>query len=345
MLVLFFALSSVRDATERVEDQRGGDLEDYESMSIDKTIPASGISDIVDKLSITNEIQLYSSNIKAEALPLTVILQYGKKKTNWHVPILKGRYFKQEELVNGKNVAIIVKEIDEKYFSGDSIGKKLTIRNNNYEIVGVYGRKNRETPGGQYAFIPMKSISSWEKKVTQLENEDNTISIGVRRYKGEQGDVRESCINALNGYKASFVSKPDIDMSSVKNTKTLAIILGGSFIIIAGLNLRNLQYYRMLFRKKELAIKYALGSTRRSLIYEIVSESFIIAIFSLFISIALQKLIIMLIPLKLPVSSIQIQYILIIWIVSLVLCVLISLNSLYKVYNKDIMITLGGDSL
>jgi len=88
--------------------------------------------------------------------------------------------------------------------------------------------------------------------------------------------------------------KSNLDYEITKNSDIrniyIILILGGIILLIAGFNFINLTTSFSASREKEIGIKKVLGANKSSIIYQLLTESVILSLFALVISLSLVEL-------------------------------------------------------
>jgi putative ABC transport system permease protein len=213
---------------------------------------------------------------------------------------LKGRWF--DDTDNGKAVApvIISKEIDEKYFQGNAVGKRILEEGENnakieYEVVGVVDRFKRsdiESPD-PFAFRYNEKIKAnryWSASVLIRTNENKTedmLAIAERQVYSTLNPDHWT-IESLN----SLENMRDAQNIQSYQRNYLTVIIALFIMINVFLGTVGILWYNTNLRIHEIGIKRALGSTGRGIKNLFIYENMAIA--------GLGLLIVILIMLQVP---------------------------------------------
>lgn len=206
------------------------------------------------------------------------------------VPLALGRSFTPEEdQPGGHRVVILTWSLYQRRFSGNpsAIGKQIRLNANLYTIVGVLPR---------WFTYPDPQIQLWVPYAQTFTPEvyaahDNHQSHVVARLKPgvsaaaatQQVSALQYRIHLANASKPvaeDAVYRPMIE-DVVGDAKTPLLVLMGAvacMLLIACLNVSNLLVARGAARRKEVAVRGALGGSRMALIREQMAESLLLCV-------------------------------------------------------------------
>jgi predicted permease len=201
-----------------------------------------------------------------------------------------GRTFTPEEDKLGANqVVLLTWSLFQRRFAGDPsiLGKQIRLDSTPYEVIGVLPRWFTYPDPQVQLWVPYASIFT----PTTFAAHDNHQSYVVARLRpGMSAAAATNEVSALQ-YRLHLAnaSKPVAEEARfrpmledvVRDVKTPLIVLlcaVGCMLLIACLNVSNLLVARGAARRKELAVRGALGGSRLTLIREQMTESLLICI-------------------------------------------------------------------
>jgi predicted permease len=222
------------------------------------------------------------------------------------VTMLKGRAFRAEEDKPGAELTAIVTYSYFKKHGEDPqlVGKAVRINGHPFTIVGI-------TPPGftgtmvlvsPEVFVPLGAnsivMNDFDGVVRPLAARDNNVLILVGRLKP---GVTQQAADAALGVTASQLEKaypsenkdqslmvhplsrtgistsPESE-SGLRIPAIMLLSLAGVVLLIASLNLANMMMAKGTARRKEIAIRLAVGGNRRRIVRQLVTEGLMLAI-------------------------------------------------------------------
>jgi predicted permease len=208
--------------------------------------------------------------------------------TLWNVlgvqPML-GRAFTEDEDTKGVRVAVISHGLWQRRFGGspDVIGRKITLNDSPYEVIGVM-------PRGFY-FLPSRDIDVWLPPSFPAWMRTNPAwhdALIVARLK--PGITLEQATASMRALTMQVTAKdfrgphsavitPLREELAGKTRSALIILLSASagLLLVACVNLANLLLSRGAVRRREVAVRAAIGAGRGRLIAQFLTESLVLS--------------------------------------------------------------------
>jgi predicted permease len=202
-------------------------------------------------------------------------------------PFLGRSFTAEEDQPDSQPALILSHDFWMRRFGGskDILGKLVQIDEVNYRIVGVLpSRFVSPTNKREVAWVPLRLDAQRSRRGTHDLNILARLRPGVSRERAESelniimSRLAAEYPETNKGREAHVIDLYEETVGGVRTSLLVLFAAVGFVLLIAAVNITNLLLARALERQREVAIRTALGSSRKRLVAQFLTETLLLAV-------------------------------------------------------------------
>ena len=224
-----------------------------------------------------------SGGVEPEQIP-------GRKVTwtFWSVlgvqPLL-GRVFTEDEDNNGVRVVVISHRLWHRRFGGapDIVGRMVSLNDEPYQVIGVMPRNFYFMPSREIDLWMPTSYPPWMRVNTSWHSSQIVarlkpgVTVDHARHSMETLSLQLTAKDSRGPHSVIVTPLREEIAGSTRTALILLLSASAALLLIACVNLTNLLLSRGTVRRREVAVRAALGAARGRLVSQFLTESLVLA--------------------------------------------------------------------
>ncbi len=233
--------------------------------------------------------------------------------------IVRGRYFDSVDMESRGKVCLITRELASRVFGQENpVGRPLRMEELTFTVVGVF-RERVETFGlsdiqENSVIIPFTLMKYYTGvDVLRLLDVQADEPENVARVQRQVGQLLKSRHPASAEYSVQTLAAILTAAKNISLALTIVlVVIAFIALLISGVGIMNIMLVTVTERTREIGIRKAIGAARKEIMYQFLTEAFLIsgggAVLGILIGIAIPVLAQQFLPgnLRVPVSSLSV---------------------------------------
>jgi len=196
----------------------------------------------------------------------------------------RGRFFDKSDVSKKAKVVVVGSKIAKDYYGSneEAIGKKITIDDVKFTIIGVTKSKGGGGMGGfdydSYLFGPYTTgfIFNPDKKFFRL-----SVKVENESYVSQvKEDIKKEFLKRYKDEEFSIVEPTEL-MSAITSIfsvlNLILVAIAAISLLVGGIGIMNIMYVTVSDRIKEIGIRRAIGARESDILYQFLAEAILLS--------------------------------------------------------------------
>jgi putative ABC transport system permease protein len=203
-------------------------------------------------------------------------------------PTVKGRFFTEEENKAALRVAVIGSQVFDNLFEGkDPIGETIRVRKIPFEVIGVLKSKGVSPEGSNEDNQILIPINTALRRVFNL-NYLNSIYVRAKNRRSMVTAEKQIAALLRERHRLDIRNKADdftiqnqltileTERATTQNFTTMIAGVAGLSLFVGGIGILAVMFLAVKERTNEIGLRMAVGSRRKDIIVQFISEATIL---------------------------------------------------------------------
>ena len=198
-----------------------------------------------------------------------------------NAPIEEGRFFTKTDVAGAKRVAVLGQTVKENLFSDiDPVGKKITLSDQRYQIIGVLEEKGSIFSQDQDDLVVVP--------ITTAQRHFDLEKISYIYLQAPSAEEIEEAIIEVEGILGNEIDEEDFSVVSPEELlSTVSSILGALTaglggiaaisLLVGGIGIMNIMLVSVTERTREIGLRKAVGATPQAILIQFLVEAIILS--------------------------------------------------------------------
>ena len=214
-------------------------------------------------------------------------------------PTVKGRFFTEEENKAAFRVAVIGSQVFDNLFEGkDPIGETIRVRKIPFEVIGVLKSKGVSPEGSNEDNQILIPINTALRRVFNL-NYLNSIYVGVKNRQSMTTAEKQIAALLRERHRLDIRNKADdftiqnqltileTERATTQTFTTMITSVAAISLFVGGIGILAVMFLAVKERTNEIGLRMAVGSRRKDIMAQFISEATILGFFGGFMGVFL----------------------------------------------------------